>query len=86
MAYEPDEHIFTERDPGDTFYIIKSGHVDIYKNDTHLRSLEKGSYFGERSILYHEKRSATVVAQDDVELFALAQNTFLSCIDESVRN
>lgn len=29
VKYAPGQHIFTEDDPGDTFYIIKSGHVDI---------------------------------------------------------
>ena len=32
-----DEYIFRENDPGDTFYIVKEGNVDIIKGESRIR-------------------------------------------------
>ena len=48
-----------------TFYIIREGHANVYRTsgDGHtklLTELGSGDYFGERAMLYHEPRDATV--------------------------
>jgi cGMP-dependent protein kinase len=45
----------------------------------------KDSYFGERSVLLNEARSATVMASGEVSVLALRREVFLSIIDQSIR-
>lgn len=69
MTYEPGTTIFSENEPGDDFFIILSGEVEIVKDTPMggrqmLAVLEPGSFFGEMSILDGSPRSATAVAGD----------------------
>lgn len=61
--FEDSELIFRQHDPGNSFFIIKSGKVDVTKNGVIIRTINKHDYFGERSILLNEPRSATVRAR-----------------------
>jgi cGMP-dependent protein kinase len=70
---------------GDALYIIREGQVDIYKDGVKLRTMTKDSYFGERSVLLNEARSATVTASTDVSVLALRKEVFMSIIDSSIR-
>lgn len=62
QTYENKQVIFEENAPGDAFYIVKSGQVDIIKDSTVIRTISRHCYFGERSIILNEKRTATVAA------------------------
>ena len=77
--------IVRQGDPGDKFYLIKLGTVDVrvQKGDT-TRSVAKqrrGEYFGERALILDQPRGATIVALEDVELYTLAREGF-----QAVRN
>ncbi|VWU49858.1 cGMP-dependent protein kinase [Hepatocystis sp. ex Piliocolobus tephrosceles] len=62
--FKPGETIVKQGDYGDVLYILKEGKATVYINDKEIRTLKKGSYFGERALLYDEPRSATVVAKE----------------------
>ena len=55
--------IFEEGDEGDAFYIVKEGQVEIFKAGVSIRVITKNDFFGERSIILKENRTATVVAK-----------------------
>lgn len=62
--------IFKEGEQGDAFYRIKSGTVGIYagygeKDETKLRELKDGEYFGEMAVMEVYPRSATAVVLSD---------------------
>jgi cGMP-dependent protein kinase len=86
------ETIFSQGDPGDGFYIIHTGTVDIHimvdndgeKKKKKLRQLGMGDYFGERAMIYAETRSATVTAAEDSELWRLTKSDFLSVMSEPI--
>lgn len=78
--------IIIEQTPGDSFLIIKSGTVDILKKGQKIRSISSGSYFGERSILSNELRTASAVANGSVYCWYLDKNEFLQIIDGYLRN
>ncbi|CAG9321736.1 unnamed protein product [Blepharisma stoltei] len=79
------EAIVQENETGDTLYIVKTGKVSIFKDNTNVRTLTMHDYFGERSILFNERRSATVVAEGNVTCWTLEKNDFESIIDFSMR-
>ena len=78
-TFKPDEIIFSEFEPGDKFYLIQSGRVQLIKNaGEHERTLDilyPSDMFGEMAILENSPRSATAIALDDVKVLELnAQN------------
>ena len=84
--FQDGEEIVRQNNPGDSLYIIKSGKVDVYKDGVYIRSIMKHDYFGERSALFNDFRSATVVAHRGVTCWVLQKEDFLSILDEGVRS
>jgi CRP-like cAMP-binding protein len=77
--FRPGEIIFSEYEPGDTFYLIRSGRIKLIKNtgefERTLDILQPAEIFGEMAILENAPRSATAIAVDQVEVLELnAQN------------
>jgi cGMP-dependent protein kinase len=58
--YQKDAVVVREGEAGDMLFILKSGVLAVSINKKEVRQLKKGDYFGERSLLYEEPRSATV--------------------------
>lgn len=62
--------IFSEYEPGDSFYLIQSGRVQLIKIvngfEKNLDILQPSEIFGEMAILENSPRSATAIAYDDV--------------------
>lgn len=66
------QSIVREGDVGYTFFVIRSGHVDVTQGTETLRMLNPGDFFGEIAIKSSDgKRSATVTARDDVEVWTM---------------
>jgi cGMP-dependent protein kinase 1 len=86
VKFAAGEVIFEQNSPGNKFYIISSGKVDIIKDKVVIRSINIHDYFGERSILFNEVRSATVVASSDAVCWVLDRKDFLNIVDENLRN
>lgn len=81
MLYFAGEVILRQGDSGDTFFILKSGTVEVSatndKGEMFLRkNLESGTFFGEISVLTGESRTATIEAVTDVELLMLNKADF----------
>lgn len=79
------EKIFEEGDEGEYFYIIKQGQVEIFRNGVSIRVITKNDYFGERSIIMNEKRTAAVIARTQTECWTLSKTVFLQLVDEGMR-
>ncbi|MDR2923670.1 MAG: Crp/Fnr family transcriptional regulator [Treponema sp.] len=78
-VFQSDEIIFSEYEPGDTFYVIQSGRVKLLKNEGEfertLDILQPPEMFGEMAILEGTPRSATAIAVDEVKTLEFnAQN------------
>jgi CRP-like cAMP-binding protein len=77
--FQPGEMIFSEFEPGDTFYLIQSGRVELVKIigdiEKTLDILQPSEMFGEMAILENSPRSATAIALDTVKVLEFnAQN------------
>ena len=77
----PRSIIFRQEDPGDSFYIIRSGKVRVYRRDsdgleTELSVLGPGESFGEMALLTGQARSANVEAVEETRLMVLSREQF----------
>jgi eukaryotic-like serine/threonine-protein kinase len=63
--------IIVEGDIDDSFYIITSGDVDVYKDGALIGHLQSGDCFGEMSYLSKAKRTATILAKNQVGLMKI---------------
>lgn len=85
VEYSDGQVIVQQHNRGDTFFIIKSGTVDVFKDSVNIRSITKLDYFGERSVLFDDFRSATIMANGPVSCWTLHKDDFLQIIDERIR-
>jgi potassium efflux system protein len=65
-----------ENDPGDSFYIILTGSVEVYSQriEQYIATLHDGEFFGEISLLLGIPRSATVKTIEDSILFVVERH------------
>jgi CRP-like cAMP-binding protein len=72
-----------EGEVGQTFYFIVSGKASVIRNGRKVAEIGPGGYFGELALLDRLPRSATVKANEDMELLAIAQKDFNKLLRDS---
>lgn len=81
-SYRKGEIIYEEGALQNWFYLISWGHVALYKdyNGDHrlLSTLGEGEFLGEMGMMEAKPRSVTAVAQDDVRLVVITEESFES--------
>lgn len=79
-TYEPGEVIISEFEPGDCFYLIQTGKVQLVKcvngSKKNLDILKPGEFFGEMAILDNSPRSATCMASGPVKCLEFNKENF----------
>ncbi len=82
--YKRGEVIISEFEPGESFYLIKYGEVQIEKcMNEHNKSLDilgSGAFFGEMAILDNSQRSASCVARTDVACLEFNKENFRALV------
>jgi CRP-like cAMP-binding protein len=79
-TFRPGEMIFAEFEPGETFYLIQEGRVELVKVIGHVEKtldiLQPLEMFGEMAILENSPRSATAIALDTVQVLEFNRKNF----------
>lgn len=83
LEYKKGELVFTQGDPGDSMYIIRTGGVNVHSaneaNPVRIE-LKRGEFFGEMALLSDSPRNATISASMDTGLFRLNKEDFTDLV------
>jgi CRP-like cAMP-binding protein len=69
-------------DPGTQCFVILDGTASVYVRGEHVASLGPGSMVGEMALVDHRPRSATVVADTDLDLLRFDSAAFAKLLEE----
>jgi CRP-like cAMP-binding protein len=79
-TFQPGEMIFSEFEPGDAFYLIQAGRVELVKIigdlEKTLAILQPSEMFGEMALLDNSPRTATAIALDLVKVLEFNRQNF----------
>lgn len=81
------ERVVRQGDPGDLFYLIRSGSVDVLIDEAgqekKVAQLNQGQFFGEAALITDEPRNASVVARENAVFYALGKDNFNAVLEKS---
>ena len=80
VTAQADEEIVRQGEPGDRFYVVDSGSVDVFVDGAAVATLDSGDYFGEIALLRDVPRTATVRAREAAQLLALERDDFIPAV------
>lgn len=80
------ESVVTEGEPGDLFYVIARGTLEVRMGGEPVRTLGPGQWFGELALLRSSPRTATVTAQSPCRLWAIGRESFLGAVGRSTES
>jgi putative ABC transport system ATP-binding protein len=86
--FTPGTIVVRQGDEANTFYVIKSGRLEVEIDDGHgsrsVRFMGEGDFFGEIALVKGGVRTATVTAREPTELLSLRKEAFHEVLDASV--
>ena len=68
--------VIKQGDPGDAFYMISSGKVEVTAGNKVIATRSPGEFFGEGALLSDGPRGATVKTLEPTELYVLYKEDF----------
>jgi putative ABC transport system ATP-binding protein len=81
--YAAGETIVREGEPGEEFFVISDGEVEVIRADHEVARLGPGDFFGEVALISGEPRNATVVAEGEVDTYVLGKTDFETALASS---
>ena len=79
-CYKAGEIIFNKGDPGDKFFVVITGEIDIVLDGRVITTYSVGGFFGEKSLYIAENRTAAAVARSDSKALCVEKDEMLSLI------
>lgn len=75
-----DEVVVSQGDVGDEYFVIVDGQVEVLVDGVSVRTMTKGSGFGEVALLADLRRTATVVARTPLTVLVIDRAAFLGAV------
>ncbi|XP_076240893.1 cGMP-dependent protein kinase for [Calliopsis andreniformis] len=76
VTFSAGSTIIREGDVGSIVYVMEEGKVEVSRDGKYLSTLAPGKVLGELAILYNCKRTATITAATDCQLWAIDRQCF----------
>lgn len=92
IAVKPGDTVIKQGDPGDYFYIVKTGRCMVSRRmpgqnkDIKLAELDAGASFGEEALISDAERNASIVMLTKGVLSRLSKEDFLTLLNEPMLN
>jgi cGMP-dependent protein kinase len=84
--YARGTRIIQQGEPGTSFFLIAQGQVAVTIDGKSIRTQGRNACFGERALLFHERRTASIeVSSDEAELWTIDQETFGQIVTGKMR-
>ena len=83
--YKKNTVIFSEGEYGNNMYIIKEGEVCCKKKGKIVRILKQGENFGQKAILFDNKRTMDIIANTDCVLYSISVEFFKNQFGENYK-
>ncbi len=88
VQYPSDYIVITQDGPGDVFYVITKGEVEVYREDEQgaknsLRVMDAGGHFGEIALMKQIPRTATVRTLTPCEFMTFTHAEFLVLVEKN---
>ncbi len=83
VSFAPGGDVMLQGDPGECYFLIEEGRVEIIHDGIVIATLGTGEGFGEIALLREVPRTATVRAASALDLFRLERASFLEAISGS---
>jgi hypothetical protein len=80
VALTPGDVILREGQPGERYYVIADGRLDVTQRGKTINTVGRGEGVGEISLLKGVPCTATVTAETDVQLHAIEAQTFIDVV------
>jgi CRP-like cAMP-binding protein len=72
--------LIRQGEPGDAYYAIAAGQLDVLQDGRFLRRCGRGEGVGEIALLRAVPRTASVIAHTDATVYGLAREPFLTAV------
>lgn len=82
--YPREKFIIKQGEDSSTFYFILKGSVSVIKDDIPVKSLIEGNFFGEVATLLKEKRTASVVCEEDCLVLSIDGDKFIDVLSRNI--
>jgi signal transduction histidine kinase len=84
--YPSKTRVFQAGDPGDGFFVVESGCVEIFGVGPHdavikLATIEAGDFFGEMALIDDAPRSATAETEGETHLLFIGRDAFMQLLE-----
>ena len=73
--------LIREGEPGNEFYVVVEGDVEVRRRGRRVTRLGAGSFVGEIALLSRSPRTATVVATTPLHVLAISGRDFVALLD-----